>query len=93
MHRELSGGMCKRCGIARAFYSSSKLLLLDELFQALDVHLRAEMHGLLRMIWKETQQAMLFVTRDIDEALAVRRHAARVETQGRELMRNLEPDA
>lgn len=68
---QLSGGMCKRCGIARAFYCKSGLLLLDEPFQALDIRLKAEMHALLLKVWREKRQSMLFVTHDIDEALAV----------------------
>lgn len=68
---QLSGGMRKRCGIARAFYSRCRLLLLDEPFGALDVRLKAEMHNLLLSIREETKTTMLFVSHDVDEALSI----------------------
>lgn len=68
---KLSGGMKKRCGIARAFYYDSRLLLLDEPFQGLDYSLRQEMLQLLLRVWKKHRQAVLFITHEIDEALAV----------------------
>ncbi|KUO75180.1 MAG: ABC transporter ATP-binding protein [Clostridia bacterium BRH_c25] len=66
---QLSGGMKKRCGIARAFYYRSGLLLLDEPFQGLDYCLRREMLQMLLRVWKEHKQSVLFVTHEIDEAL------------------------
>lgn len=67
----LSGGMKKRCGIARAFYYKSKLLILDEPFQGLDCGIRHEMHKMLLDVWNCHKQSVLFITHDIDEALTV----------------------
>lgn len=68
---QLSGGMQKRCGIARAFYYQSRLLLLDEPFQGLDYCLRQEMLAMLLSVWRQHGQSVLFVTHEIDEALMV----------------------
>ena len=66
---QLSGGMRQRCGIARAFYYGSELLLMDEPFKSLDYSLRQEMLTYLKALWEQEQNAVLFVTHDIDEAL------------------------
>ncbi|WP_409968908.1 ATP-binding cassette domain-containing protein [Bengtsoniella intestinalis] len=68
---QLSGGMQKRCGIARAFYYNSQLLLMDEPFQGLDYCLRREMLQMLLTVWETHRQSILFVTHEIDEALLV----------------------
>ncbi len=68
---QLSGGMKKRCGIARAFYYKSELLLMDEPFQGLDYCLRQEMLSMLLRVWNARKQAVLFITHEIDEALTV----------------------
>ena len=68
---QLSGGMAKRCALARAFYYGSDLLLMDEPFQGLDYGLRMEMLSMLLSIWGSQRQSVLFVTHEIDEALTV----------------------
>lgn len=68
---QLSGGMKKRCGIARAFYYHSGLLLMDEPFQGLDYCLRNEMLHMLLRVWEKHKQGVLFITHEIDEALMV----------------------
>ncbi|WHH58688.1 ABC transporter ATP-binding protein [Petroclostridium sp. X23] len=68
---QLSGGMKKRCGIARAFYYKSKLLIMDEPFQGLDYCLRQEMLKMLLRVWNRRKQSVLFITHEIDEALTV----------------------
>lgn len=68
---QLSGGMKKRCGIARAFYYKSEMLLMDEPFQGLDYCLRQEMLKMLINVWNSHKQGVLFITHEIDEALAV----------------------
>ena len=67
----LSGGMKKRCGIARAFYYNSELLLMDEPFQGLDYMLRREMLEMVLQVWEKHRQGILFVTHEIDEALQI----------------------
>lgn len=66
---QLSGGMARRCALARAFYYGGDLLLMDEPFQGLDYGLRMEMLSMLLEIWKRKKQSILFVTHEIDEAL------------------------
>lgn len=66
---QLSGGMVKRCGIARAFYHSGNLLLMDEPFSSLDYCLRHEMIEMTRRVLCSHRQSVLFVTHEIDAAL------------------------
>ena len=68
---QLSGGMARRCALARAFHYGGDLLLMDEPFQGLDYGLRMEMLDMLLSVWKKQRQSVLFVTHEIDEALTV----------------------
>lgn len=72
LHRrpsELSQGMRQRCGIARAFALSPKMLLLDEPFGMLDSLTRYELQEVLLDLWQKDQKTALMVTHDVDEAL------------------------
>lgn len=66
---QLSGGMAKRCALARAFHYQGDILLMDEPFQGLDYGIRMEMLSMLIAIWKQKKQGILLVTHEIDEAL------------------------
>jgi nitrate/nitrite transport system ATP-binding protein len=66
---ELSQGMRQRCGIARAFALSPKMLLLDEPFGMLDSLTRVELQEVLIDLWQRDQKTALMVTHDVDEAL------------------------
>lgn len=68
---QLSGGMKKRCGVARAFYYESKLLLLDEPFSGLDYSLRQEMLDMLLRVWEKRKQSIVFITHEADEAIRI----------------------
>ena len=66
---QLSGGMRQRGSIARAFNYECELLLMDEAFKSLDYDLRMNMIRHLIKLWYSIQNAIVFVTHEIDEAL------------------------
>jgi sulfonate transport system ATP-binding protein len=69
--KQLSGGESQRVALARALVSEPDLVLLDEPFAALDAITRLRMHDLVRELRREHDAAMLLVTHDVDEAIAL----------------------
>ncbi|WP_330342292.1 ABC transporter ATP-binding protein [Streptomyces sp. NBC_00557] len=69
--KELSGGEAQRVSLARALVSEPELVLLDEPFAALDAITRLRMHDLVRALRAKHHAAMLLVTHDVDEAIAL----------------------
>lgn len=67
----LSGGMRSRVMLARTLSYEPEVLLMDEPFAALDVLTRRKMQDELVSLWARTSATVLYVTHDIDEALAL----------------------
>jgi sulfonate transport system ATP-binding protein len=67
----LSGGEAQRVSLARALVRDPSLLLLDEPFGSLDALTRLAMHDLVLGLWARHRPAILLVTHDVDEALAL----------------------
>jgi NitT/TauT family transport system ATP-binding protein len=68
---QLSGGMRKRVALAQSLINEPQILLMDEPFSALDVQTRAIMSNELLSLWDLTRPAVVFVTHDLEEAIAL----------------------
>ena len=68
---QLSGGMRKRTALARLLAYDPETLLMDEPFAALDAQLRLNMQIELLSISRRLGKTILFVTHDLDEAVAL----------------------
>ena len=68
---QLSGGMKQRVAIARALVLNPKILLMDEPFAALDVQTRRMLYEQLVKIHEKTNKTIIFVTHNINEAVAL----------------------
>jgi NitT/TauT family transport system ATP-binding protein len=68
---QLSGGMRKRVSLAAALINEPSILLMDEPFGALDVQTKAIMSNELLGLWDQTRPSVIFVTHDLEEAIAL----------------------
>jgi NitT/TauT family transport system ATP-binding protein len=68
---QLSGGMRKRVSLAAALINEPSILLMDEPFAALDVQTKAIMSNELLALWERTRPSVIFVTHDLEEAIAL----------------------
>ena len=68
---QLSGGMRKRVALAQTLINGPQILLMDEPFSALDVQTRALMENELLDLWSATSASVVFVTHDLEEAIAL----------------------
>lgn len=68
---QLSGGMRKRASLARTLAYNPPVVLMDEPFGALDAETRAQLQSDLLELWASEKKTVLFVTHDINEAIAL----------------------
>ncbi|KRB34942.1 mannosyltransferase [Acidovorax sp. Root70] len=68
---QLSGGMRKRVALAQTFINRPEILLMDEPFSALDMQTRTLMQDELLKLWSGTGGSVVFVTHDLEEAIAL----------------------
>jgi len=68
---QLSGGMRKRTSLAQTLTLDPDIILMDEPFGALDAQTRARMQAHLLEIWRKIDITIVFITHDLDEAIAM----------------------
>ena len=68
---QLSGGMRKRVALAQSLINEPAILLMDEPFSALDVQTRSIMSNELLGLWEQSRPSVVFVTHDLEEAIAL----------------------
>jgi len=68
---QLSGGMRKRAALAQTLALDPDIILMDEPFSALDVQTRQLMENEVLQLWAAKKKAVLFITHDLDEAIAM----------------------
>jgi len=68
---QLSGGMRKRAALAQTLVLDPDIILMDEPFSALDVQTRQLMENEVLALWASKKKAVLFITHDLDEAIAM----------------------
>jgi len=68
---QMSGGMRKRVSLAQTLVLDPDIILMDEPFSALDIQTRQLMENELLALWQAKKKAVLFITHDLDEAIAM----------------------
>lgn len=68
---QLSGGMRKRVALAQTLILDPDIILMDEPFSALDIQTRQLMENEVLDLWGAKKKAVLFITHDLDEAIAM----------------------
>jgi NitT/TauT family transport system ATP-binding protein len=68
---QLSGGMRKRAALAQVLALDPDIILMDEPFSALDIQTRQLMENEVLALWAAKKKAVLFITHDLDEAIAM----------------------
>jgi NitT/TauT family transport system ATP-binding protein len=67
----MSGGQRKRVALAQVLIRDPEILLMDEPFGPLDAQTRQIMGNLLLDLWACNRKAVLFITHDLEEAIAL----------------------
>ena len=68
---QMSGGMRKRASLAQTLVLDPDIILMDEPFSALDIQTRQLMENEVLQLWAQKKKAVLFITHDLDEAIAM----------------------
>src|SRR5690606_12968585 len=68
---QMSGGMRKRTMLAQTLIRDPDIIRRDEPFSALDIQTRQLMENEVLEIWMAKRKAVLFITHDLDEAIAM----------------------
>ena len=68
---QMSGGMRKRASLAQTLVMDPDIILMDEPFSALDIQTRQLMENEVLQLWAEKKKGVLFITHDLDEAIAM----------------------
>jgi NitT/TauT family transport system ATP-binding protein len=68
---QMSGGMRKRASLAQTLVMDPDIILMDEPFSALDIQTRQLMENELLDLWQSKKKSVLFITHDLDEAIAM----------------------
>jgi len=68
---QMSGGMRKRASLAQTLVLDPDIILMDEPFSALDIQTRQLMENEVLQLWQAKRKAVLFITHDLDEAIAM----------------------
>lgn len=69
--RQLSGGMQKRCSIARTMVYEPDIVFMDEPFSALDAITKSVLQKTFLQLRDETLKTIIFITHDLNEAIAL----------------------
>ena len=68
---QLSGGMQQRAGLARAWVTEPRIMLMDEAFSALDPLIRTEMQDALLELQRTAKRTIVFISHDLGEAVRI----------------------
>ncbi len=79
---QLSGGMCQRVSIARAFASKPEILLMDEPFSALDPELKKRMNRMILDLLKDSPATVIYVTHNKEELKGLADNVLRIYKKG-----------
>lgn len=66
---QLSGGLIQRTAIARALLCKSEIIIMDEPFNSLDIHLRTKLQNLVRKLHLKYNKTIVMVTHNVEEAV------------------------
>jgi phospholipid/cholesterol/gamma-HCH transport system ATP-binding protein len=91
MPSELSGGMLKRAGIARAMAFEPSLLFLDEPSAGLDPVSAAELDDLILTLNRDLGVTIVLVTHDLESVLNIGKNCIMLDRESRSIIARGEP--